>query len=236
MDNLLDLIFPKTCTVCCRKGVYLCNRCRKLFKRNLPECYICRKIKSDYKTHDNCRKNNVKSLNHLFVAWEYNSLTSSLLKKYKYRYVYDISETLSRFLIESIEKSSFSKNLKETLLLTMPIPNNRLKERGFNQTLSLTENLAKALNLDFENDFLRRRNTYDHQSLKDKNERKGIEKGNFFLKRGVNLTRYKSITIVDDVITTGITLESTSHLLREEYGKNLVINGLCMFRGRPYYL
>jgi hypothetical protein len=37
-------------------------------------------------------------------------------------------------------------------------------------------------------------------------------------------------------MTTGITLESACELLKDTFGKDLIVNGICMFRGRPYYL
>ena len=139
MDNILDVLFPKTCSICSKKGTYLCERCKKLFKRNLPECYICRKLSGDYKTHRECKDNHPNSsLDSLFVSWEYNSLSSDLIKRYKYKYVYDISSVLCEFFVESIFNSSFSKLFENTLLTNIPIPSNRLRERGFNQTLNIS--------------------------------------------------------------------------------------------------
>lgn len=235
--NILDILFPKTCSICQRKGTYLCSRCKKLFKRNLPECYICRKLSSNYKTHSECRELSPgSSLDNVFVAWEYNSLTSDLLKKYKYGYVYDMADILSEFFVENIFKSNFPKSFSNTLLTNVPIPNNRLRERGFNQTLKISEAISKYFDVPFSETLLRRKNTYDHQSLKDKGERKYISKEDFIVNSSSNVSNYDSITIVDDVITTGITLECVSGRLREIFGKELVINGICMFRGRAYYL
>jgi predicted amidophosphoribosyltransferase len=47
---------------------------------------------------------------------------------------------------------------------------------------------------------------------------------------------YSSITILDDVITTGATLEAMSLALRENIDRDIEINSLCLFRGKPYYL
>jgi ComF family protein len=241
MANILDSLFPKSCIICSRKGTYLCNRCKKLFKRNLPECYLCRRISPNYKTHKKCidqkciAQKSKGYLDNAFVSWEYNSLTSDLLKKYKYRYVYDMSKTLSEFFIESVSHSVFSDSLKDTLLTNVPIANNRLRERGFNQTLDISKSVAKKFNLDSSENLVRRKNTYDHQSLRDRDERKSISKDNFMVNSSFDLTPYKSITIVDDVITTGVTLESMCEQLREVFGQDLKINGMCMFRGKPYY-
>jgi ComF family protein len=237
MQNILDVFFPKTCSICKRKGTYLCERCKKLFINKLPECYICRRISSYYKTHTEC-KNSKKnsSLDCVFISWEYNSLTSDLLKKYKYGYVYDMSDSLSRFFVECISKSNFANAFENTLLTNIPISSNRLRERGFNQTLNISKEVSEYLNVSFSDTLLRRKDTYDHQSLRDRDERKNISKNDFVVKSNFDLSSYKSITIVDDVMTTGITLESACELLKDTFGKDLIVNGICMFRGRPYYL
>ncbi len=235
--DILDILFPKTCSICKRKGTYLCSRCERLFKRTLPECYICRRLSSNYKTHSSCKETKKSSyLDNVFVAWEYNSLTSDLLKKYKYGYVYDMADILSEFFVKSIVNSNFTNSFSKTLLTNVPIPDNRLRERGFNQTLKISEAISKYFDIPFSESLLRRKNTYDHQSLKDKGEREYISKEDFIVRSSSNVSAYKSITIVDDVMTTGITLESVSEHLRQSFGRELIINGICMFRGRAYYL
>ncbi len=235
--NILDTLFPKTCSICKRKGTYLCDRCEKLFKRTLPECYICRRLSSHYKTHSHCKETKKSSyLDNVFIAWEYNSLTSDLLKKYKYGYVYDMADIMSEFFVKNIVNSNLTNSFSKTLLTNVPIPDNRLRERGFNQTLKISEAISKYFDIPFSENLLRRKNTYDHQSLKDRGERKYVSKEDFIVKSSSNVSAYKSITIVDDVMTTGITLESVSERLKETFGKELVINGICMFRGRAYYL
>lgn len=236
MVDLLDIIFPKSCCICKRKGSYLCARCKKLFKRTLPECYICRRVSPQYKTHTLCQtEHENKTLNNVFVAWEYNSLSSILLKKYKYGYVKSISEPLAEFFIESIRKSSFKRNLKDTILTNVPLARNRLRERGFNQTTEISRIVAESFKIPFCEDLLVRRD-HGHQALRDREERKEIREGAFILKEMQALENYKRITILDDVITTGATLEAISRAIRENLRRDIEINALCLFRGKPYYL
>ena len=102
--SFLDLFYPKYCYVCNKQGEYLCKTCKKIFKRNLPECYVCRKISNGFKTHPEC---NSKHLDKVFVCWEYNKESSTILKKLKYRQVTDTSEVLFDFFSECLEKSCF---------------------------------------------------------------------------------------------------------------------------------
>jgi len=237
MINLLDILFPKSCSICKKKGDYLCSHCKKLFKRNLPECYICRKLSSSYKTHYECSKETEdRSLNHVFIGWEYNSLSSIILKKYKYNYVQSISETLVEIFIESIKKSTFDTQLEGTILTNVPLTKKRLHNRGFNQTTKIAERVAEAFNIPFAEGLIERKADYGHQALRDKEERKKIKERTFTLKNPFSAEEYSSITILDDVITTGATLEAISSTLRKNIRGDMEINALCMFRGKPYYL
>ena len=183
MINLLDILFPKSCSICKKKGDYLCSHCKKLFKRNLPECYICRKLSSSYKTHYECSKETEdRSLNHVFIGWEYNSLSSIILKKYKYNYVQSISETLVEIFIESIKKSTFDTQLEGTILTNVPLTKKRLHNRGFNQTTKIAERVAEAFNIPFAEGLIERKADYGHQALRDKEERKKIKERTFTLK------------------------------------------------------
>ena len=231
--NPLDIVFPKSCVICKRKGEYLCGRCHKLFKRELPECYVCRRLSNGYRTHEECRDR--YSMDSVFVAWEYNSLTSDLLKKYKYGYAYDMSEVLCKFFTESIRSSSYWKMLKDTLVINMPISSSRLKERGFNQTYDLAKRISIEFNLDFSDSLVGKSGGSEHQALKDKEERREISTDSFCIIEDIDISRYESITIVDDVITTGSTLNAIAKKIRLHYGDSISINAMCMFRGKPVY-
>ncbi len=231
--DILDIFFPKSCTVCKRKGEYLCEKCKKLFKKNLPECYICRRISSNYCTHASCKKSN--SLSHVFVAWKYDSFSSNIMKTYKYKSVYTISQMLTAFLTENLFSTQFEEIIKESLVTNVPISSVRLHDRGFNQTKEFAKEIAEKLNLKYSGDFLGRRIEFGHQSLRDKDERGYNLENEFYIKENVHLGEYKSITIVDDVLTTGATLESIINIIRKAYKVDIEINAICMFRGRPYY-
>lgn len=231
--DILDVFFPKSCTICKRKGAYLCDKCKKLFKRNLPECYLCRRISSNYKTHNTCKKGN--SLNHVFVSWKYDSFSSNIIKKYKYKSVYTVSDVLVKFLIESLSNSSFKEIMKDSLITNVPISTVRLHDRGFNQTEEFAKEIAKFLNLKYSGDLIMRKVEFGHQSLRDKEEREENLEKEFYIKKKIDLEKKKSITIVDDVLTTGATLEAIVDTIRESYNTDIDINAICMFRGRPYY-
>jgi len=162
-------------------------------------------------------------------------LSSNLLKNYKYKGVFTISNVLCDFLLESFFNSQFKEVVRESLIVNVPISFVRLHDRGFNQTEDISTTLSKKLNLTHSNNFVGRKVELGHQSLRDKDERTYGSQEEFYIKNHIDVGAFKSITIVDDVLTTGATLESIARIIRKEYGPQLIVNGICMFRGRAYY-
>jgi len=165
-------------------------------------------------------------------------MSSSILKLYKYKNVQDISEVLSNLFIASIQKSSFANVMKDSLLIPVPISNLRKSERGFNQMEYITKKIGEEFQLDVRNNLLYCKNSNIHQASKNKIERYESKENLFYVKSPYGRTqfKYRSITLVDDVITTGNTLEKITAVIKIHYGMDTVVNALCMFRGKPYYL
>lgn len=234
--SLFDFFFPRMCCICKRHGNYICDDCKKLLKRNLPECYLCRRLSPLYVSHSSCKGR--YSLDNVFVGWEYNKMSSSILKLYKYKNVEEISKVLSELFISSIQKSSFVNVMKDTLLIPIPISGIRRNERGFNQMEYITSEIGKVFRLDIRNDLLHCKNSNSHQAGKNKVERYWSKENPFYIGDNYkpSIIQYKSFTLVDDVITTGNTLEKITQVIKIHYGMDTVVNALCMFRGKPYYL
>jgi ComF family protein len=230
--NILDILFPKSCTICSKNGEYLCSRCKKLFKKTLPECYKCRRISPQYITHERCKEK--FTLDSVIVLWEYNELSSVILKKYKYGSVYDAENTLLEFTKERLQEFTLNKENKNSLTIPVPISTNRLRERGFNQTEELAKVVSNTLGSMFDSSIVKKKGGDDiHQSLLDKEEREK-HRSNFYIDDTDKLKDIKEIIIVDDVITTGSTLEQISKVIKK-VDNNISVKAVCLFRGRAYY-
>ncbi len=231
--DILDILFPKSCVICSKHGDYLCNRCKKLFKRTLPECYICRKISPQYLTHNYCKRE--FSLDSVIVLWEYNELSSTILKKYKYGGVYDVRITLLNIVRERLREIINNLTIcRNSLVCPVPISRGRLRERGFNQTEEFGKIVAEEFNCLYSNDLIAKKDSDNtHQSLLDKEERLS-HKEHFYILNVELLNSLSEIIIVDDVITTGSTLEQITKCIKKVVPK-MSVKSICIFRGKPYY-
>ncbi|MDD3474507.1 MAG: ComF family protein [Candidatus Dojkabacteria bacterium] len=222
---MFDLIFPTYCLNCGRSGEYLCTECQKKLERSIPECYICRRISNRYVTHDQC---NYYGINSLFVGWRYNTVARKIISQFKYKYSYSLAEIISELFIKRIKETGFVNQMdKGSLLIPMPIHKKHFLDRGFNQSLLIAENIAKEFSLQIINDVLYRTGSSKYQAKSTVEERRNL-KDIFYLKKEL---LNKNIIILDDVITTGATINNAAKLLK---GNNIKV--LTLFRGKPRYL
>jgi competence protein ComFC len=221
---MFDLLFPTVCINCGKSGDYLCTVCKKKLKNNLPECYQCRRISNQYKTHKKCNKYRIDNV---FVGWKYDSITKKILSQYKYKYAYKLSKILADLLIKQIKSTRFIDTIQEnSLLLPVPIHQEHTKERGFNQSQLITNYLSKNLGLEIIDKAIIRTGKNIYQSQRTAHDRRNLQ--DVFTK-SINI-KDKNIIIVDDVITTGTTLNRIAEVL-----KGNKLKAIVLFRGRPHF-
>ena len=133
-----------------------------------------------------------------------------LLHQLKYRNHPEIGVALGRYYGEKI----MEVNLREELDLIIPIPLHpvRKRKRGYNQSAKFAEGLSERLHIPFTDDLMERKNETQTQTNKTKLDRWENINGVFGIKTPQSV-RGKKILLVDDVITTGSTLEACSQVL-----------------------
>jgi ComF family protein len=117
-----------------------------------------------------------------------------------------------------IQRLNQTAMLRVDAILPVPLHPGRLRQRGFNQALELARPIARQYRLPLLLNHVKRvKNTLEQSSLSGK-ERKTNLRQAFSLVKGIN---YPAIAIVDDVMTTGSTVEELSGLLKKN-GVNYV--------------
>lgn len=101
--------------------------------------------------------------------------------------------------------------LAAEVIVPVPLHSRRLRERGYNQSLLLAQQLAREAALPVLSDVLRRVKYTMSQTQLDGNQRRQNVAGAFVCTEGV---RDKTVLLVDDVCTTGATLEASSRALK----------------------
>lgn len=230
-NAFLDIFFPASCVNCGAEGTYLCQDCASLVEifedQYCPFCRIPKKV-PDGRTCARCRKD--KKLNGLFCATSYeNRLVRKMLQllKYKPSYAKCLAGPLASFIIthfQLVNKIDFG----EYLWIPVPLHKSRLKERGFNQAEELARELAKILGGELlAGALIKMRPTKPQVDLPRQEREKNII-GAFECVRPETV-RGKKIFLVDDVLTTGITMEECARALKRAGAKE--VWGVTVARG-----
>ena len=101
------------------------------------------------------------------------------------------------------------------LIVPIPLHPARMRKRGYNQSAKFAEGLSELLEIPFSDDLLERRIKTETQTRKSKLNRWENINGVFAIKNSA-LLEGKKILLVDDVITTGSTLEACSQVLIDQ--------------------
>mgnify|MGYP003394957399 CR=1 FL=1 len=195
-DWLLNIFFPKICLGCHLKGISLCDKCLNNCRKSLGTPFIY--IKSIYNFQDPLIKKSIHAI--------------------KYYHRKDLLIPLTKELIEEL------KDYKDFIFI--PIPMSRLKKyiRGYNQAEEIAKILSEKLSIPILNNTLvRNKNTKRQVQMKTRNERLKNPKNSFSIKSGdAREIKDKKIILVDDVITTGATINEVRNVLLKNGAKEVV--------------
>ena len=225
-EFLLDLIFPKFCFGCQREGFYLCQDCRSLL--DISEfCYcLCDfkplQLPKEQKT-GKCPRCQNKKLSGLYFALPYkeSNVTKKLIYQFKYPpYIKNLSKTLASLIIEHLlisgknENSIWTPNGVPAILVPIPLDKSKLKIRGYNQAEELAKELSVILKIPVITDsLLKVKQTRPQMELKKEDREKNLLDA--FEIKNPALLQDKKIFLVDDVYTTGSTMEECAKVLRD---------------------
>lgn len=190
---LLDLFFPKYCVSCRVEGEYLCEKCSKC---------LCPRLESE-------KLGDIDELLSLFRYSE-TPAVKELIKLMKYKFCREIVEIFDFGQLKSLENC---------IVVPVPLHRKRLAYRGFNQAEVLGEYVANLHKLKLGNLLKRVRHT-DQQARLRRSSRLENMKGAFELCE--QLDSCSIFLLVDDVATTGATLNECAKTLRKAGAKKVL--------------
>src|SRR3972149_2825968 len=213
--SFLDLLFPKRCVSCGKFGAYICKSCfSKIEFIEKPVCPVCQRQAIGGKVHPGCQGR--YRLDGLVVAARYRGPVKSAIAKVKYKWVYDIGKTLVDLLAASLWRFGIPDDL---ILVPIPLHTRRKNWRGFNQAEILAKSLSLKFNQPYGEYLARIIETASQVGLK-RDERQKNVKGAFRLRTGADVSG-KNILLVDDVYTSGATMQEACRVLKKAGAKTV---------------
>ncbi len=146
---------------------------------------------------------------HTLAAFEYRYPISEMISAYKFNHRLEFLPVFSQSLYHQIQQY-IHRIGKPEVLIPVPLHVTRLQERGYNQSLLLVKLLSKALDIPFLNDFCSKVHETEPQLKTPATQRYNNVQSVFELSLPASKAQYKHIAIVDDVVTTGATVEALS--------------------------
>ena len=210
-SGAVDLLFPKRCVGCDTEGSFLCPDCRDGLPRlEPPFCFLCSqpgRLIVGLCPHCWARP---LEINGIRAPYRMEGAVREAVHVLKYQGVRALAPVLGQLLGEFIS----SINLPADLLAPVPLHPLRERSRGYNQALLLAQEAGKQMTLPVEAKALRRiRHTPSQARSASQDERQANVAGAFAV--DVALVQGRSVLLIDDVCTTGATLEACAIALKE---------------------
>lgn len=217
IDFFLDILFPRFCAGCKKEGLFLCESCRLGVIPGTSVCFVCEKRSPEGLI---CDPERPKTRIRRFVApFTYaNPVIRELIHLLKYGGAKEIADDLGEWVASAIRFSS-TQIPKDTLLIPIPLHPSRLRERGFNQAELIARVIGKKLNVSVDTSLLKRIKHRKPQTEMKKREERVSNAAGIYKVAGTVLPQ--TLILIDDVSTTGATLEEAATMLKQAGAKQV---------------
>ena len=214
LSKITDLFFPRRCTICDKvipddRGI--CKECkRKTRLLRDPVCMKCGKKLKDERVycHDCMRREHWYERN--FAVFEYPVIRESLYRfKYKGRAEYAAYYAKAAYALHADRLKALHANA----LIPVPLHKTRLRRRGYNQAQELAKELSRLTGIPVYDGFVKRVKSTKALKMLDVRERQNNLKKAFLIMQ--NDVKLNTIIVVDDIYTTGATLDAVAKVCKE---------------------
>ena len=207
----IDLLFPKRCVGCDREGAFLCHECLEgLPCLEPPFCFLCGQPgRLMMRLCLSCWERPLE-IDGIRAPYRMEGAVRDAVHALKYQYVRALAPTLGGLLGEFMVAS----NLSADVLVPVPLHPRRERSRGYNQSLLLARETGKVVGLPVEEKALRRSRSTPSQARSASQEERRANVAEAFLAEAT-LAQGRRVLLVDDVCTTGATLEACAIALKQ---------------------
>jgi ComF family protein len=219
----LDLFFPQKCLGCGDEGELICRQCLKSLPRITPPvCPRCGKPQSSGILCSGCI-NWQADIEGIRSPFKFEGTVRQAVHQFKYKNLRSLGPPLASLLGEYLRMYP----LPVQVLVPVPLHPRRLKERGYNQSAILAGELGKLVNIPVADDCLVRLKYILPQAQTKSAEERRYNVINAFGCRNT-LLQNKNVLLIDDVATSGATLDACAAALKSN--GTLSVWGLVLAR------
>ena len=222
LRNIFDLFFPEECLNCGQtvqiQGKFLCLFCLS----ELPLTGFSTQSKNQLETSFLGRVP-LKAGTSL-VYFERKGMVQKLIHQLKYEGRSEIGMFLGDWMADDMKQSQRFEGID--YVVAVPMHPKKEKNRGYNQVTGFASAIARGINAEFKPDFLRKINNRKTQTSKNRFERLKTLENDYLVGECSNIDD-KHILLVDDIITSGATIEACSNQLMKHKGVQLSLASMA---------
>ncbi|MBR5648387.1 ComF family protein [Pseudobutyrivibrio sp.] len=234
INSVVGLLYPKQCMSCGKvllkieKELGFCGSCLKGVKLVGDNCCLkCGKPIDDsiMELCDQCQQKN-----HYFTQNKGVFVYEGPVKKSMYLFKYSNKRSSGKFFASYAVKKygKWIKNNKIEAIVPVPMYKSKMKRRGYNQAEVFANQLSKLTNIPVVTDVItRNRDTVAMKQLRGAKRKKNLLNA---FKVPENIVQFRKVLVVDDIYTTGTTIDEVSKALKG--GGITEVYGLCICIGK----
>lgn len=212
LEKLIELVASHNCLVCGAEGDIICYGClTSELPSSISKCYRCHGVTKDFSVCLNCRKN--VPLKNVWIATDYQDIGKELIRRFKFERTISASEQIAQKIEEILPILPV-----ETIICHIPTANSRVRIRGYDQAEEIAKCLAKIRG--HEHKSLLIRTGTSRQVGATRSDRFKHLQSAFRPNKSLKNIR-NPVLLIDDITTTGATIESAAETLKIAGVKNL---------------
>lgn len=231
LKHKLQSLITLSCLLCrntCQWPDRLCRGCIDSLPRIRHACMLCSEPLPHRDSGHLCKtcQQRGRAFDRCISAFLYQSPVSDILQCLKYRSQLAFAHPLATQLANTLQ-THYGNGPFPEVILPVPLHRKRLWQRGYNQSTVLACHLSRRMMIPADHRLLKRTRTTLPQLKLTTDQRRSNVRGTFTCKRH----HHQHVALLDDIVTTGATVEEISRLLKQQGVRHVDI--WCIARTPP---
>ena len=216
LERLVSILYPNVCPICGKTlkiKELLCKSCDKQLEYIKEP--ICKKCGKQLEIDEQEYCGDCKKYMHVYDSGLGIFAYTDDIKKCIYDFKYNDMKIYAKFFGAKMAERSvdYIKHWDVDVIIPVPVSKEKYVKRGYNQAELIAKELSKQCGVPMDNKVLyRKKNTKPQKEMKREARKKNLEKA-FIISR--NVVKYKKVILVDDIYTTGSTIDECALALKE---------------------